>query len=212
MHNPRQPAHESPPVGIGAGLSMLMLASWLQAAGAGPGPSFSCDAVATGSIADRVCNDPELARLDRDLAAVYRDAMAHAGDTASAKLRAGQRGWVKGRDDCWKAADPRQCVEGAYRYRIAELQASYRLAPASSPITYHCDSDPGNPITVTFFNSTDPPTLIAVRGDSSSPMFHEPSASGSRYRGRNGSFWEHHGEALVTWGFDTEHMRCRKRP
>lgn len=212
MHHPRQIAHETPTAGTGAGLAMLLFSSWVHVADAVPGPSFSCDAVATGSIADQVCNDPDLAALDRDLAAVYADARAQAGDVRSASLKAEQRGWIKGRDDCWKAGDRRRCVEVAYRYRIAELQASYRLAPASALITYHCDSDPGNPITVTFFNSTDPQTLIAARGDSSSLMFHEPSASGSRYRGRNESFWEHHGEALVTWGFDTEPMRCRKRP
>jgi len=37
-------------------------------------------------------------------------------------LKAEQRGWVKGRDDCWKRSDVRGCVAGEYRSRIAELK------------------------------------------------------------------------------------------
>ena len=63
---------------------------------------------------------------------------------------------------------------------------------------------------VTFFQ-TDPPTLIAERGDQVSLMYLQPSASGSKYQGRNESFWEHQNEARVTWGYGSPAMHCQKR-
>ena len=62
---------------------------------------------------------------------------------------------------------------------------------------------------VTFFQ-TEPPTLIAERGDSVSLMYLESSGSGSRYQGRNESFWEKGREALIQWGYDAPEMKCEK--
>ena len=85
-------------------------------------------------------------------------------------------GWVKGRNDCWKSDDMRGCVEENYRRRIVELQARYRLVQGSAAITYVCDGNPANEITATFFQ-TNPPTLIAGRGDSVSLMYRQPGRS-----------------------------------
>jgi len=41
-------------------------------------------------------------------------------------------------------------------------------------------------------------------------MLEASSASGSRYLGQNESFWEHQGEAAVTWGHGVEEMICKK--
>jgi membrane-bound inhibitor of C-type lysozyme len=41
-------------------------------------------------------------------------------------------------------------------------------------------------------------------------MYRQPTASGSKYQGRNETFWEHHGEATVTWGFEAPGMVCRR--
>lgn len=60
--------------------------------------------------------------------------------------------------------------------------------------------------------ATDPPTLIAERGDQTSPMCAQPAASGAKYQGRNESFWEHQGEARVTWGYGAPEMRCVRLP
>ena len=76
-------------------------------------------------------------------------------------------------------------------------------------VRYLCDGDPDNPVIITFYD-TDPPTLIAERGDKVSLMYLQPSGSGARYQGGNESFWEHQGEALITWGRDAAEMRCRK--
>jgi len=37
-------------------------------------------------------------------------------------LKAEQRGWIKGRDDCWKSDEMRGCVKREYRYRIDALR------------------------------------------------------------------------------------------
>jgi membrane-bound inhibitor of C-type lysozyme len=74
-----------------------------------------------------------------------------------------------------------------------------------------CDDQPANEVVATFFE-TDPPSLIAERGDQVSFMVLQPSGSGSKYQGRNETFWEKSGEAMVTWGYDSPEMRCKVRP
>jgi uncharacterized protein len=175
------------------------------------GPSFDCTKVAAGSIGELVCKDEALSALDRKLAEVYAAASAKATDQQPPVLKAEQRGWVKGRDECWKSGDKRACVQQAYQLRIAELQAKYRLVPSKGPFTYSCDGDPRNEVGATFFQ-TDPPTLIAERGDGVSLMYLQQSGSGAKYQGRNETFWEHHGEATVTWGYGAPEMRCVKPP
>ncbi|MEE4238382.1 MAG: MliC family protein [Anderseniella sp.] len=177
---------------------------------AAQGPSFDCRKVQQGSIEARICADPALSELDRKLAEVYAAASAKAKNENPPVLKAEQRGWVKSRNDCWKAADKRDCIEYAYRNRIVELQARYRLVKASPATFFACNGNPSDEVVVTFFR-TDPPSLIAERGDSSSLMTLQPSGSGSRYQGRNESFWEHQGEATIVWGYGAPEMKCRKK-
>lgn len=175
------------------------------------GPSFDCGKVKTGSIEEMICKDDGLVALDRKLAEVYAAASQKAVNEHPPVLKAEQRGWIKGRNDCWKSSERRKCVEDNYRLRIAELQARYRLVPGTGPITYVCDGDPRNEVVATFFQ-TDPPTLIAERGDSVSLMYLQLSGSGTKYQGRNESLWEHQGEAVITWGYGSPEMRCKKTP
>lgn len=187
------------------GLALLCLT--LGPARAADGPAFDCHKVADGSIAALICASPPLSALDRQLATVYAAATRKAANEHPPTLKAEQRGWIKGRDECWKSDDKTGCVREAYRQRIAELQARYRLVEARGPFHYRCAGQPGNELVVTFF-ATEPATLIAERGDSVSLMYSQPSGSGARYEGRNESFWEHHGEARVRWGADAAEMDC----
>jgi uncharacterized protein len=173
------------------------------------GPSFDCAKVAAGSIEAMVCSDEELSALDRKLASVYAVAPRTAANEHPPVLKAEQRGWIKGRDDCWKSDDKRSCVRDEYRLRIAELQARYRLVNSRGPFRFVCDGNPANEVVTTFFE-TDPGTLIAERGDSVSLMYQQPSASGTRYQGRNETFWEHQGVATLTWGYGAPEMRCTR--
>jgi uncharacterized protein len=177
-------------------------------AGNTSGPAFPCAQVESGSIEELICKDAELAVLDRKLADAYAAATAKAINEHPPVLKAEQRGWIKGRNDCWKSDDTRSCVQAGYVERIAELQARYRLVPHGEPVRFVCDDNPANEVIVTFFE-TDPPTMIAERGDSYSLMFIQPSASGAKYQGPNESFWEHQGEARITWGHKAPEMVCK---
>lgn len=186
---------------------LLLLAGAATAARAAEGPSFDCRKT-VGSIQPMVCQDAALSALDRQLAKVYGQALAKAKQERPPRLVADQRGWVKGRDDCWKAEDKRACVEESYVRRIAELQVRYRLLPGRGPIRLTCDGDPRNEVMVTHFATT-PATLEAERGDQVSLMFQQPSGSGILYVGRNERYEEHQGEMRVQWGYQAPVMRCK---
>ena len=173
------------------------------------GPSYNCDKVEADSIEEMICKDNELSALDRKLSVIYSAAAKKATNEHPPVLKAEQRGWIKGRNDCWKSADKRACVQDEYQRRIAELQARYRLVQGNGPVRFICDENPANEVLVTFFQ-TDPLTLIAERGDSVSLMYLQPSGSGTKYRGRNVTYWEHQGGASITWGCGTPQMRCKK--
>ena len=111
--------------------------------------------------------------------------------------------------ECWKSDDKPVCIREEYQHRIVELQARYRLVPSIGPVFYACEGNRANGVVVTFFE-TEPPTLIAECGDSTSLMTIQRSASGTRYEGRNESFWEHQGEARIQWGYDAPEMTCEK--
>jgi uncharacterized protein len=195
---------------VGALVAAFFPAPWLLALPAWSAqPSFDCGKAAAGSIEEMVCRDDGLSSLDRKLAEAYRAASRKAVNEHPPVLKAEQRGWIKGRNECWKSDDKRSCAEEAYRTRIAELQARYRLVAGTGPVFYACDGDPRNVVVATFFK-TDPPTLVAERGDQVSLMYLQPSGSGARYQGRNESLWEHQGEALITWGYGAPEMRCKQ--
>ena len=171
-------------------------------------PAFDCSKVEAGSIEQMVCEDEELTKLDRSLTEVYATAQAKTEAKQSSNLRTEQRGWIKGRNDCWKSLDPRLCVATEYRLRIAELQARYGLVEGIGPIHYRCDGNEAKAIVVHYFH-TDPPTAWAEYADESAILYRQPTGSGAKYEGRNISFWEHHGEATIVWGYGAAEQQCQ---
>ncbi|MDH1468483.1 MliC family protein [Shewanella sp. GD03713] len=194
-----------------AGAAGLLAVALSVPAIAAEKPSFDCGKVQAGSIEEQVCQDAGLTKLDQQLAEVYAQAADKAKNEQPPMLKAMQRGWVKGRNECWKSEDKRACVESSYQTRIAELQAQYRLVEMTGPIFYVCDGNPANEVVVSYFK-TEPATLIAERGDQTSLMFVQPSGSGAKYQGRNESLWEHHGEAKIVWGYEAPEMTCVVKP
>lgn len=192
-------------------MKALALPGLLAAGAVLAAPSFDCRRVEAGSIAALVCRDEALSALDRTLAEAYRQAQPRARQERPPRLAATQRGWVKGRDDCWKATDQRACVEDAYVRRIVELQAMYRLLPPRGPVRLACNGDVRDEVVVNYFG-TRPPSLVAERGDEVSLMLAEPVAGGTRYVGRNEELREHSGEVIVRWGFGAPEMRCTRAP
>jgi len=54
---------------------------------------------------------------------------------------------------------------------------------------------------------TNPPSVLVERGDRTVLGMLVPAASGAKYEGANLVFWEHQGEAHVTW-MDVE-LKCK---
>lgn len=167
-------------------------------------PSYDCSAKLDSSIEELICRDVSLAALDRQMAEVFAAASKTQLAQQDKYFKASQRGWIKGRNDCWKADDKRQCVVDRYRQRISELQIQYRLVPITGSATYLCD---GLVVTATYF-ATEPSALLARYKGEESIMRVTRSASGSHYVGRNESIWEHQGEATIVWGYGAPEMYC----
>ena len=149
------------------------------------GPSFDC-AKAASSVETLICEDGELAQLDQSVAARYATALAAAqgldagADAAVAELRAFQRGWIKGRDECWKAGDMRACVADTMRRRDAELVALWMLEAPRATVFWACDGSPANEVVTQFFD-TDLASVRIERGDTVDAGVQVRSASGARY-------------------------------
>ena len=84
-------------------------------------PSFNCSK-ATHEAEQLICNDAELAALDVSMNDLYQLVLKNTPKAAQKQLKTEQIGWVKGRNDCWKADDKRACVKTTYETRINELK------------------------------------------------------------------------------------------
>nr|WP_274922511.1 lysozyme inhibitor LprI family protein [Citrobacter youngae] len=84
------------------------------------GPSFSCSAVEKGSIEEVICQSPSLSAMDVTLNGAYKQALVKSKNNPT--LKAEQRGWVKGRNECWKEQDKPACIARNYNERMTELQ------------------------------------------------------------------------------------------
>lgn len=180
---------------------LIFTAAFLGASGpAFAAPSFDCTK-AESRAEELVCSDDALAEIDvrltdRFAAALDTIRSMDVGATAAEDtLRATQRGWIKGRDDCWKADDLRACVEASYLMREAELVAFWMLETPGSTAFWTC-STPADEI-VTLFFDTQLPALRFEIGDRVSTASLVRSASGSRYAGDFGEeIWIKGDEAL----------------
>ncbi|PEQ13757.1 hypothetical protein B2G71_05430 [Novosphingobium sp. PC22D] len=182
-------------------------------------PSFACAKADTRAM-QLVCGDAELAALDREMARLYALASKDGprDSVRQEQLRGMQRGWIKGRDECWKADDLRRCVFSSYSGRISDLRQGY--APARSddakgisegPFSLACDETPFA-IGVTFLRS-DPGGAFLQWKDQAVALERIAGEPGTTYRGVN-----YAGEAVLTISDDdarvtlpgeTEERHCR---
>lgn len=175
-------------------------------------PSFDCKK-ANSDAEQLICEDASLAELDLRLAERFKAAqtvigeMDAGGETAMNDLRATQRGWIKGRDECWKADDLLSCVEFAYLTREVELVSQWLLEEPKSVVAYACDENPANEVTVYFFE-TELPGIRLEYGDSIRSGWSVPAASGAKYATEfGGEFWSKGDEAQFTWT-EGQEMGC----
>jgi len=170
-------------------------------------PSYDCTKVKNSIIEQLICNDEKLSELDSKLSTTFKEAEAKTSK-GLATVKATQRGWIKGRNDCWKEDDQRNCVLTNYEMRISEIQAEYGLAQASNALSYSCPDDPKSLITVTYF-STEIPTAKAKRGEQESFMYSQLTSVGTLYKGPNESIAIHENGAKVTWGYNAKEVLCK---
>lgn len=170
--------------------------------------SYDCSEPSIGTIDAMICRSPALSSLDQQMSEVYAAAQAKAVNEHPASLKSEQRGWLKGRDECWKQDDKNQCVTDAYTQRIAELQARYRLIKIADVLTFACNDNPDDELVVSHF-ATQPATLIADYRESLSLMYRQPSADGVQYQGRNESIAFKANEAVVVWGYEAKPVICK---
>jgi len=186
---------------------MLSLSVPLFAMIAGLGaasPSFSCKKAAN-PVQRMICNDDALAALDRKLADVYGTAAKTPSQYDDLNLR--QRDWIQTRDKCWQETNFHACIEHAYVYRIAELQARYKLVPAKEPVRYTCPGAQPDLLTVTFF-STDPPSAVLDSGVDSVLTLFSRAGGTPHYEVGQVRFRERGTEASVVWGDRNKEIPC----
>ncbi|TLS82507.1 DUF1311 domain-containing protein [Photobacterium damselae subsp. damselae] len=160
-------------------------------------PSFDCTK-ASSSVEELICSNNELATLDNTLNTVYKQAMANYPSTEKKQQKAIQRGWIKGRNECWKSSDVPSCVADNYRDRILELQITGGLLKAPETITLQCNNEK-QPVTVAFYNQTDPSSMVFTIGDDQLIAQQQPTASGIHYSGQNLEYIEHQGKIDITY-------------
>lgn len=169
-----------------------------DSAPAAAGPSFDC-AKAASPVEKAVCRDRDLASLDRRLSTAYAEAMRAWPPEEQTKQRAAQRAWMTRRDTCGRDHSVARCVSDAYRHRLVEVQIQGGQLEAPTPVDYACEGHDDTPLTVSFYRQTDPASVVLTFGDRQAIAMAEPSGSGAHYVGAVVDFWEHHGEATMTW-------------
>ena len=208
------PPDETPPAD-GAGEATAQPADASATPAQAPlAPSFDC-ARAEGEVEELICRSPELAALDLRLDTVWQAAQAAMEDGGMpeadrATLRAEQRGWVEGRNECWQSDDVAACVRSEYEARTAGLQAGFGLVRGGDPTFWACEGNPANEFVLTFFE-TEPPSVRVERGDQQEVMIRTPTASGSRYLGTFGKeVWTREEEGTFVWP-QTDTLSCALR-
>ncbi|MFQ2470373.1 MliC family protein [Aeromonas caviae] len=172
-------------------------------------PSFDC-AKAHGAAEQLVCQDAGLAALDNELAALYPKAITNFSPEQAKEEKAMQRGWIKGRNECWKESNSRQCVEESYQTRITELQIKGGQLRVPSPVDYLCDGELR--LSTYFYNEARRPAAVINLSEGAQQSqvlaFEIPSASGARYEGQNLTLLTKGDEARLE-RYDQAARQCR---
>lgn len=152
-------------------------------------PSFDC-AKADRDATRLICRDAQLAALDRETARIYALALNGRYTNAARKreLTAFQRGWIKSRDECWKAESLKDCIASAYAIRILELRQAYadtrtqdEKGISRGPQVLEC-ANFNFPIGIVFI-ATEPAMLAAAWSDRKLAL--TAQGPGSHYAGKD---------------------------
>jgi uncharacterized protein len=168
-----------------------------------------------GEVENIICNNQELIKLDYQLQAIYDQALAKAASIddrpkeAVKLLKTTQRGWIKGRNDCWKESDAKiKCIKSNYEQRIAFLQAKWILVPQGATNQYFCQENKSG-FTITFY-PTQPIASIAVEyGDQRLIFLQIDTKNRNRYDGEFGRYIElGNKDGLFVWEQTNPPLKC----
>lgn len=188
--------------------TLWVILAWCLLFGAGTssrglaGPAPRGDGSEADTSIDRLIRgNPDLAGLERQLAATYGAAMAVHQETGNAnrarRLEESQGQWEAELDECVSTANPVDCVRNRYELRVARLQVEYGMVPVDRRVLYVCEGEHG--LEVTYF-ATDHPTVRLARGNRSVIASLFRLRSGARYLAENGvTFWTEGDEAVLEW-------------
>lgn len=182
----------------------------------GVAPAFDCGR-AEGVVEELLCRDSALAELDQEMADVYWTAQGTAASSgpgakqAMATEKAMQRGWIKGRNDCWKSTDIPECVRWSYMHRLAELQARWDLVDkVDAPDIYRCDD--GTDVSVHRFKTTHLGAAAVEDAGTREIYVQARTASGVKYEGPFGRFvWNKGRAATIKTSPDGPERKCELR-
>lgn len=190
--------HRAPRLLFWPAIACLMFAFKDLASAEPAGPAFDCQK-ASHEIETAICKDADLSALDRKLANKFAEAKKNLSNEQIDELTTEQRGWIKGRNDCWKADDKKACAAALYSRRIVTLEARYGLANVGASVYFACNDGAADELIFTPIE-TNPPSANLVRGNSTATVILDPAGSGSKYTGDNGvSFWSKGDAAVVEW-------------
>lgn len=101
--------------------ALIAATALVSAAAQAAKPSFKCTQ-GMHEAEEIICRDNELAKLDVSLSQLYGLVLKNTPKAQQRALKAEQSGWVKGRNECWKAEDKKACIKAEYQARISELK------------------------------------------------------------------------------------------
>lgn len=167
-------------------------------------PQLPLDAPLT-DLQKLICDEPELALLDRQAHQAYLAARLRRGVDRAGLSRA-ERQWQDNRKVCLKAPDPRACAAETSRTRLVELALQDPATVARTRLDFACKGT-ATPLTAAFYSQLKPAFAVLGFGDQQAIVFAEPSHSGLKY-GRTGvEFFVRKGQ--VTADFYGRALACR---
>lgn len=160
-------------------------------------PSFDCSK-ASGKVEQTICSDSSLAALDRKLDTLYKQALISYPEDEIKTLKAYQRGWIKGRNDCWKATDLETCVRSEYDTRITDLQIATGSQMVPAPTLFDCDG--GSVLTAYFYPDTQVPAAVFNKHpDQITALATDSETADAAYTAANFLFTQTGDSAQLTW-------------
>ncbi|WP_236545264.1 MliC family protein [Tropicimonas marinistellae] len=171
-------------------------------------PAFDCGKAEHGAEV-AVCESSALSEMDVELARLYALALngPNMDESRISLLKAEQRGWIKGRDECWKSdLGLERCIAVEYAFRIDAIRTGYANARSEAgasdgPFPYVCDGL-GAALSVSFVTTAEPMVVLRWR-ENAVVLPQVPAASGAKYAssdwfGQAVEFWSKGNEAMFT--------------